>query len=132
MTSNFDRFIFDVIKETAFADLPHKKPYGFWISPGGEAWPVNYEAHDAVALQLIEKIPQYKEKFDQHLEDNFIERFAIPKEAKWFYFNELGAVRCVFENDILWYSSVNVPSRKQGETLHDLALLYNSRLQHDK
>jgi len=62
MTEKFNKFVKLFLEETDFNKLPDKPPYGFWISPNGEYFPVPYEKHNAIGWSLIDKF-DLDEKF---------------------------------------------------------------------
>lgn len=65
MTNLFDRYIDYILEATSFLDLPEKPPYGFWISPGGEFFPVKFERHYEEALKIITRNRTLNQEYDK-------------------------------------------------------------------
>lgn len=66
MTLNFDRFVELFLEAKSFTELPDKAPYGFWISPHGDFFVVNFEDHHNVAKKIINNTESLKTEYDKN------------------------------------------------------------------
>ena len=64
MTPEFDKFVELFMEARSFLELPDEPPYGFWISPHGDFYPVAFEDHYNTALKIINKNPRLKQEFN--------------------------------------------------------------------
>jgi hypothetical protein len=130
MTKEFDKFIENILGESY--DLPTTCPYGFWISPSGQAIPVPYEAHGDVALKIIDKNPKYKEEFEPNV-SGFTDHTAMLLLAMGLLKNKgwIKAVKETMHTQTLWYSYKIPPTQKQRKELKDLSVMYDMQLEVD-
>jgi hypothetical protein len=55
MTETFDNEIKHLIREMLFKDIPDEAPYGFWVAPDLELYPVTFQGHIRKAGELVLK-----------------------------------------------------------------------------
>lgn len=129
MTKNFDNFIKLFLEFTSFLDLPEKPPYGFWISPDGHFFPVNFQKHDSVGMDIINKNRTLAQEYD--LEENAHDVYSFLQKRKWLRvvknntrFNEYYADCFLYDVDSMRSISFE-PSRKSLNTLKDICQYYS-------
>lgn len=133
MTNIFDNFVRYILEYTSFVDLPEKPPYGFWISPGGSFYPVGFQKHDSVAMNVINSTPSLSKEFDD-LEDK-TDVYEFLQKRKWLrVVKSTNSVRTyladcfVYNIDVLATISF-VPTQKSLKTLKDICEYYFYDLQ---
>lgn len=63
MTKEFDKYIKTILEYSSFNDLPNEAPYGFWIAPNGDFFPVKWQQHMQVGFDIAKnyiKLPVEK------------------------------------------------------------------------
>jgi hypothetical protein len=125
MTEIFDNTIRRLIKEMLFKDIPDEPPYGFWIGPDLELYPVTFQGHTKKAGELVLK-PRSKlnDAYRQASQESEMS-ILTPME----FLLKSGFSRVVIESKrlvpypVLFYTKPS--SRKQKELIQDLAMIYD-------
>ena len=127
MTENFDRFIRKILAES-FADLPDACPYGFWVSPSGDARPVRWQQHGSDAIRIIRNIPNYnKDFYEKNVSDKtdhsseMIMAIGYLLNKGWVKMNK---DTTQFTPQLKYTASQSLTD-KQRNTLGDLEMLYD-------
>lgn len=130
----FER-LYQIILEGNFSDLPDRPPYGFWISPGGGYFPVRYQNHATMALQIINKNKELSQKFYTPQRLRYKDEYEyLEGDAMTFLMRE-NYNRVVIEGGILYYMKpsslydfIHI-TNSQMRTFRDLAAFYNLQLE---
>ena len=129
MTKNFDNFIKLVLEFTSFLDLPESPPYGFWISPDGHFFPVNFQKHDRVGMDIINKNQTLAKEYDSEEDKNDV--YSFLQKRKWLRVAKSSTnireyyVDCfVYDADALKILPFE-PTRKSFNTLYDICQYYS-------
>lgn len=128
MTSNFDNFVNLFLEATSFLDLPDRPPYGFWISPTGEFFPVRFERHYEEALKIMSRNRKLRQEYE---DDRHPDMYNFLSSRKY--------LRVVMEGDtyyadIFSYDLVNsvivpfIPTNTSVKLLKDIAEFYGKKV----
>lgn len=128
MTEIFDNEIRNLIREMLFKDIPEEAPYGFWVAPNLELYPVTFQGHTKKAGELVLK-PRTKLNDEYKMAtQNADSEFEIITPMEFLL--QIGFSRVVIQSKrlvpypSLFYSKPS--SRKQKELIHDLAMMYDA------
>lgn len=124
MTKKFDLFTEGLL--SSFTELPEEVPYGFWITPNGKIYTVDYMKHNSVAIDIIKQ-------FEPHLDDIF-ERGSIKNRGDFLI--SMNYLRLNISSDTCYVDctyypdSSNVikrikPTSKAKKTVEDIAMFYD-------
>jgi hypothetical protein len=129
MTKNFDRFVKLFLEFTSFLDLPETPPYGFWISPNGHFFPVRFQRHDDVGMNIINKNKFLSKQYD--LEENKQDIYSFLQKNKWLrvvknseHLKEYYADCFLYDVDSM-RSTPFKPTDKSLKTLKDICDFYS-------
>lgn len=130
MTKEFDKFINFILEATSFLDLPDELPYGFWVSPIGEFFVVNFQEHEEVAFEIIESKANFFEEYNSGKGNtgsctNFLSEKKYIRIAKMF--NELTG-DIFYVDEALNRNVVFEPTNSSTRTANDIAAFYNTKI----
>lgn len=129
MTQNFDYFVNLFLEFTSFLDLPEKAPYGFWISPDGHFFPVNFQKHDSVGMNIINKNPVLAQEYDEQEDKHDV--YSFLQKRKWLRVAKSNSQISEYYADCFLYDvdSMRIvpfePTRKSLNTLKDICQYYS-------
>lgn len=129
MTKNFDNFIKLFLEFTSFLDLPEHAPYGFWISPDGHFFPVNFQKHESVGMDIINKNKVLAQEYDS--EEDKHDVYSFLQKRKWLRLARISSqIREYYVDSFLYdvdsMRSISFePTRKSLNTLKDICQYYS-------
>lgn len=130
----FGKLLKLILEETDFSKLPENPPYGFWVSPSGEFFPVRFEAHNDIASKIIKQ--RLLDSYQKH------EGFRVRPVPSTFLISK-NYVRVVIHGKKLYTDTVIYPDMMRSDskpksypmtpkakaTIVDMAIMYDCDIQ---
>ena len=129
MTPEFDKFVELFMEARSFLELPDEPPYGFWISPHGDFYPVAFEDHYSTALKIINENPKLKQEFNPNRDYVYVYAFLASRKYIRMVIDFKKYLADIFYYDRSQNTVPIIPSSTSLKLIKDIGEFYNLRIE---